>query len=591
MSEDAQGNPEYVTVPCFAAPRNNLTGPAGMADQHDDANAFDITTTAGETIYRYFACWIDINQPHQMFLPASPSAIVGGESIDGPWTSEWQQTPLPLQSIQTAISAAPHQCLVAEIRFDDTPIAAGATTGTSDKLAQRNIAWSDGPNPGVAASRRMPHPIQIRPTPKGTLNPDELMILWGNTPKASEAQLYLPALDAAEIVRLADRRYATHELRRIDAHTIACPARDATLIPLPTGTALAAGLLCVDLPPGIRKGETYIAVRQLTDATATLRPPPPPIQIAAVRDQATRATKLTRIAWREVLGGFQFAIAISTKEQLLLPEERLLAVLRWIAQEMPQRKRWYPVLLRYIDDVAGRVLGFGGDPTKILPSPTGQVQRAIDVQVVSWMKPLRCCEACGQRRRSRAATPSRTLYGDVRIASPRLHCCRCQSTNAPAPVSPLRALIPDHVAPERLYLEASWASLVPYAAAAELLADILPVASGANATTLRQHVLRVAERAEPELAEERSCFIDGFPVDWAELPIPEGRIVVGLDGGYVRDWQDRRTNFEVIVGQSVPEDRDARYVGLVHGYDCKPKRRLFDVLKSLGLQPIRMLPF
>ena len=60
--------------------------------------------------------------------------------------------------------------------------------------------------------------------------------------------------------------------------------------------------------------------------------------------------------------------------------------------------------------------------------------------------------------------------------------------------------------------------------------------------------------------------------------------MVGLDGGYVRNWEDRKTNFEVIVGQSVPEDRDARYVGLVHGYDRKPKRRLFDVLKSQGLQ-------
>jgi hypothetical protein len=103
-----------------------------------------------------------------------------------------------------------------------------------------------------------------------------------------------------------------------------------------------------------------------------------------------------------------------------------------------------------------------------------------------------------------------------------------------------------------------------YSAAAGLLADILPIASGANATTLREHVLRVAERAEAELGEERFSFIDGCPADWAKLPIPEGRIVVGLDGGYVRDWKDRKTNFEVIVGQSVPKDRDARYVGLVH---------------------------
>lgn len=45
-----------------------------------------------------------------------------------------------------------------------------------------------------------------------------------------------------------------------------------------------------------------------------------------------------------------------------------------------------------------------------------------------------------------------------------------------------------------------------------------------------------------------------------------------------------RPTFEVIVGRSVPEDRDARYVGLLHGYDPKPKRRLFATLKSQGLQ-------
>jgi hypothetical protein len=189
-------------------------------------------------------------------------------------------------------------------------------------------------------------------------------------------------------------------------------------------------------------------------------------------------------------------------------------------------------------------------------------QRTIDAQIVSWVEPHRCCEAGGQRRRSKGSHPVvfLTLYGDVQIASPRLHRCPCQGRTGPATVSPLSALIPHHVSPERLYLEARWASLVPYAAAAELLADILPVTSGANATTVRQHVLRVAERVETELAEEQACFIDGCPADWARLPIPEGRIVVGLDGGYVRNWQDRKTNFEVIVGQSVPEDREARYV-------------------------------
>lgn len=114
---------------------------------------------------------------------------------------------------------------------------------------------------------------------------------------------------------------------------------------------------------------------------------------------------------------------------------------------------------------------------------------------------------------------------------------------------------------------------MPYAAAAELLSDVLPIGSGDNATTVRQHVLRVAEHLEAELPEERASSIDGCPSEWAALPCPEGRIVVGLDGGYVRDWSERKRNFEIIVGRSLPEDRAARYLGLVHGYDGRRARR------------------
>ena len=212
--------------------------------------------------------------------------------------------------------------------------------------------------------------------------------------------------------------------------------------------------------------------------------------------------------------------------------------------------------------------------------------RVVQGQAGEWAGRHRCCIECGVPRRSNGSYPVlfRTLYGDVQLASPRLHRCACLGGDGPATLSPLRDLIPGHVAPERLYLEARWASLVPYAAAADLLADVLPVASGANATTLRQHALRVAERAEGELGREQSSFIDGCPAEWAGLPIPEGRIVVGLDGGYVRDWDDRKANFELIVGRSMPEDRAPHYIGLVHGYDRKPKRRLFELLKGQGLQ-------
>ena len=38
-------------------------------------------------------------------------------------------------------------------------------------------------------------------------------------------------------------------------------------------------------------------------------------------------------------------------------------------------------------------------------------------------------------------------------------------------------------APEQFYLQARWSSIVPYAALAELLTDVLPIVSGPNRTT------------------------------------------------------------------------------------------------------------
>lgn len=52
-----------------------------------------------------------------------------------------------------------------------------------------------------------------------------------------------------------------------------------------------------------------------------------------------------------------------------------------------------------------------------------------------------------------------------------------------------------------------------------------------------------------------------------------------------------KDQFEVIVGRLMPEDRPARYFGLVHGYDTKPKRRLVDVLTSQGLQANQDITF
>jgi len=354
-------NNEYVTIPCFATERINLNAPAKMDDQHDVPNARDITVNPGVEVDTYFGCWLDINQPQQKFLPMTPPP----GNPDGAWNN------IQLFSINEVLTKSPHQCMIAEIRFDETPIPPGATSATSDKIAQRNIAWIDGPNPGDDPSRQMPHPFEIRPSPPGVRTPDELMIMWGNTPAGSNGYFYLPALNAADILNLADTLYSSHKLTSDDPHTIKCPAEGLTFIPLPAGTARSAGLMTVDLAPAIHRGERFdITVRQLTEASSNVKPPPPPIEIA---DVAAAVVPPKGFTWRTQLGAFQMALNIHTKEQLLLREERLLAWMRFILQAVPPQNRWFPVLQRYVDQIAGRVRGFGGDPDTIGPSPEGNV--------------------------------------------------------------------------------------------------------------------------------------------------------------------------------------------------------------------------
>jgi hypothetical protein len=353
---------EYVTIPCFATPRVNLKAPADMTTQPEDTpNAYTIDVKPGVEVDSFFGCWLDVNQPQQQFLVLTPPA-----KVDGPFSGT-------LYSLSQVIAKAPHQCVVAEIRFDDTPIPAGATTADSDKLAQRNIAWVDGPNPGLAESRRMPHPFEIRATPATLSTPDELLVFWGNTPEGSTASFYLPAVSAAEIEGLASAMYQTHLLTALDAHTIQCPVGGATLIPIPNGTTRNAGLLTIALPATVTRGDQYsVNIIQLTQGQATLRPQPPPPpqpQIAIAEQQNATAEKT--FTWRRVLGAFRVTIPVKTKSELLGREERLLGWLLWILETLPVSNRWYPVLQRYIRQIKGRVSGFGGNPGSIGPSPTG----------------------------------------------------------------------------------------------------------------------------------------------------------------------------------------------------------------------------
>lgn len=211
------------------------------------------------------------------------------------------------------------------------------------------------------------HPVQVRPTPPDASYPDELLITWGATPGSGTAHLYLPAVNAADVLALAERHYNLVNLQQEDPHTVSFPTSGAAWIPLPPGTALSAGLLSIDLPGGgPRRGSSYaISVRQFTRASATTR--------TEGNAQAASAPAPDRFSWSQLLGAFQFVVNTKPRAELLLNQERLLATLRWMLAHTPPTRRWYPVLVRYVDLVARIVTGLGGNPGTILPSPIGDV--------------------------------------------------------------------------------------------------------------------------------------------------------------------------------------------------------------------------
>src|SRR6266568_2790183 len=224
----------------------------------------------------------------------------------------------------------------------------------------------------------------------------------------------------------------------------------------------------------------------------------------------------------------------------------------------------------------------------------------LQQQVTTFLDMCSDCPDCGTplHLKARSRRSFRTLFGTFQFDSPRLEHCDC-TRHKTSSFRPLSALLTESVAPELLYMEAKWSSMVSYGISLDALKDFLPLDVMLDVKTVRYDTLKVAKRLEAELGEEQPGFIDGEPSDWDLLPPPDGAFTVGIDGGYVRNWLDKKHNFEVIVGKSTlsfGEDEDTKSpshkrLGFVQTLDTKPKRRLYEVLQSQGLQMNQNITF
>jgi hypothetical protein len=244
-------------------------------------------------------------------------------------------------------------------------------------------------------------------------------------------------------------------------------------------------------------------------------------------------------------------------------------------------------------DLSGDLLGLQLAEAKDLLQRVQEV--LIDEQVCRCLAERMACPQCGRARahKDTKTIVMRTLFGTVRLASPRWRRCACQSQPTRT-FCPLAEALPERTTPELLYLESKFAGLVFYGQSARLLAETLPIGRPLHATAVRLHAQRTAKRLEGELGPEQSMFIEGCQRDWDELPWPALPLTIGLDGGYVHASQQRSRRdgwFEVIAGKSMPADGPPKCFGFVQTYDAKPKRRLFELLKSQGMAMNQQVTF
>jgi len=78
------------------------------------------------------------------------------------------------------------------------------------------------------------------------------------------------------------------------------------------------------------------------------------------------------------------------------------------------------------------------------------------------------------------------------------------------------------------------------------------------------------------------------------LPQPDLSLTVGIDGGYVHSSAQRTRKdgwFEVIAGKSAAAQGETKRFAFVHNYDDKPKRRVYEVLKSQGMRANKQVTF
>jgi len=100
----------------------------------------------------------------------------------------------------------------------------------------------------------------------------------------------------------------------------------------------------------------------------------------------------------------------------------------------------------------------------------------LQQQVTTFLDTHATCPDCGTplKLKAHGSRSFRTLFGTFTFSSPRCEHCHCTRHNTTS-FRPLSALLTEPVAPELLYMEAKWSSLVAYGLSLDALQSSAPV--------------------------------------------------------------------------------------------------------------------
>lgn len=228
----------------------------------------------------------------------------------------------------------------------------------------------------------------------------------------------------------------------------------------------------------------------------------------------------------------------------------------------------------------------------------------------AWMSEHTKCKRCGISlpHKDTRFVVLRTVFGKVKIASPRLWSCSC-AVNPGAPrrtTSPLGRALPTRVTPELQYLQAKWAAYLPYRQVTELLKELLPLDKGTSYGATRRRVRDVGRALDIEIEREiasqpkttvaqdqaRQCasvaFVSGDSAWVSHRSSPKSREAARAYARMFSPWSkacSQERHVDIVAGRATFVDRAPRVYAYVHKQVGSAAGRLDQFLARSGVEP------